>query len=257
MAESWTCDACSWTNSGGALCERCGQALHWQLDPPADLPRQPAAANLPEFWSTLLWSLLAAGTMVLLLPGPREAVGLAPGWLLLQLVITGGAALASLRGLVFRLMFHQLELDTPPHARSGTMLKTTVRLAPYSTLSRVHIDLDLRELRFDSNGTLRQRRYASVQLNTGSDLRGRRVHVFAWDFPAPTPAGRYMNLQNEMSLSFIRAVGRFLPWVGLAASQLREDGGWFVRLRVRRGLFVKTVEKRVTMYDPRAGFLVG
>lgn len=257
MPQTWTCDACTWLNPGGPLCERCGQALHYQLDPPADLPGKPAAAALPEFWSLLTWLLVTVGGALLLLFPLGERLGLSPWWLLVHLLVFGSAAASALNRLMFRLWFHRLELSVPPHVRSGTMLDASVTAAPYETVSGVQIRLDLRELRFRPGGQLSSRTAAGVKLNAGSALRGRRVHVFDWQFAAPVPTGRYLHLVNEMRLSFFHAVGRFLPGVGMAAAQMRADGGWFIRLRVRRGIFVKVIEQRVLLYDPRATYLVG
>lgn len=257
MPQTWTCDACTWLNPGGLLCERCGQALHFQLDPPVDLPGKPSPAALPEFWTMLMWLLVTVGGALLLLFPLGERLGLSPWWLVLHLVIFGTAAASALNRLMFRLWFNRLELSVPAHARSGTMLDASVTAAPYETVGAVRITLDMRELRFNSAGQLTDRRAAAVELNAGAPLRGRRVHVFEWQFAAPVPTGRYMHLVSEMRLSFIQAAGRILPWVGMAAAQMRADGGWFIRMRVRRGIFVKVIEQRVLLYDPRGTMLVG
>lgn len=257
MPQTWTCDACAWLNPGGLLCERCGQALHYQLDPPADLPRRPAAASLPQFWSLLFHLLVAVLGALLLLPFLADRLGISSWWVILHLIIFGGAAISSLNRLMFRLWFHRLELAAPAHVRSGQMLEVKVTAAPFETIRGVRVNLQLREVSFNSQGQLRSRTAAGVQLNAGSPLRGRRQHVFEWDFAAPVPAGRYLNLSSEMRVSFLRAAGRFVPGLGLAAADLKDEGGWFIRLRVRRGVFMKTIKQRVLLYDPRDTLLVG
>ncbi len=117
--------------------------------------------------------------------------------------------------------------------------------------------ISFREIGFTSQGNLRTRTMDVSRLNRGAPLRGRREHLFSWSFPAPTPLGRYMHLGTEMQVSLWRFLGRFLPEVGIAASQLRQDGGWFVQLRLRRGLFSKVIERRVVLYSPGMELLVG
>lgn len=257
MPQSWTCDACGWSNLQELLCGQCGQALHYQQDPPLDVPRQPEPALLPEFWSLLLWTFIAVAGSALYLPPLAELTGIAGWWLLLHLLVFGSASLAALRNLVFARTFQRLELAVPAHARSGTMIPVVLKLLPYETVSGVHASLILREFWFDRRGRLRSRRHASVELNRGAPLRGRRLHEFRWDFPAPVPDRRYQHLPNEMRLSAYRALGRLVPELGLATAQLRPDGGWYVQLRLRRGPFLKVKESRVVLYAQGARLLVG
>src|SRR5690554_6337959 len=157
MPQTWTCDACTWLNPSGPLCERCGQALHWQQDPPHDLPGKPSAAALPEFRSLLTLLLVTLGGALLLISPLAARLGLAPWWLALHLLIFGAAAAGAFNRLMFRLWFQRLELSVPPHVRSGTMLDAAVTAAPYGTLSGVVITLELRELRFSPGGQLSSR----------------------------------------------------------------------------------------------------
>src|SRR5690554_3150404 len=118
----WICDACGWDNPGTRVCERCGQALHWQQDPPLDMPGAPSPAMLPEFWSFLLWTVLSlAGVVVTLLP-VGTAADIPWYWLAVHLLVFGTASLGALRNLMFSLWFYRVDFSTPAHARSGTMI---------------------------------------------------------------------------------------------------------------------------------------
>lgn len=257
MPQSWTCDGCGWLNPAVPLCERCGQALHYQKDPPLDIPRRPGLMMMPEFWNFLLWTFIALAGSAFYLPPLSDLTGISAYWLLLHLLIFGGAALAALRTLVFARLFNLLELTSPVHARSGTVFEVSLELLPYETVAGLHAHVTLREFWFGPKGRLRSRRYSSMQLNRGSPLRGRRLHQFVFEAFAPVPDRRYLNLQNEVQLSVYRALGSLIPELGIATAHLRADGGWFVQLRLRRGPFVKVIERRIVLYAPGEKLLVG
>lgn len=212
---------------------------------------------MPEFFSLLLWSFIALAGSALYLPPLAQLTGFDGYWLLLHLLVFVPLSLSSLRSLVFARTFRQLELRLPAHARAGSPIPAVVALLPYRTVSGVHVSLALREFWFDSKGRLRSRRWAWVQLNRGAPLRGRRLHEFHWDFAAPVPERRYQHLPNEMRLSGIRALARFVPELGYATAQLRAEGGWYVQLRLRRGPFVHSQEQRVVLYAQGTTLLVG
>lgn len=257
MQASWTCDACGWQNVESELCESCGQALHYQLDPPVDIPRAPGPLMLPEFWSVLMLAPVTLAGIILMMPSVGESLDISWYWFLVHVLVFGSATLQGLRALVFRLWFHQITLITPAHARSGTMIKPEVHIVPFETIRGVHMTLTFRELGFNSKGQLHSRLVERVHLNAGAPLRGRREHVFTWQLPAPAPLGRYMHLGTEMQVSVWRFLGRFLPELGMAASQIRQDGGWFLQLRLRRGPFTKVIERRIVLYAPGQELLVG
>lgn len=257
MPGSWTCSACGFFNRPGPLCERCGQALHYQLDPPLDTPRRPELLLLPEFFSLLLWLFVLLAGSFLYLPPFARLTGLAAYWLLLHLAVFAPLSLGAARNLAFARTFYRVKLEVPPHARSGTEFEVVMQLLPYSEARGVHITVSLREFWFDERSRLRSRRYSSLQLNRGAPLRGRRLHEFRARILAPVPRRRYLSLQNEVRLSLYRLLGRFLPELGFATAHLRPEGGWYVQLRLRRGLFVKSFEQRVLLYSPGPDLLVG
>ncbi len=257
MPQFWTCDGCGWSNAEVPVCGRCGQALHYQMDPPLDIPRRPELMMMPAFWNFLLWTFTAVAGSALYLPPLSDMTGISTYWLALHLLIFGGASLTALRTLVFARLFSRLELTSPLHARSGTMFEVRLELLPYETVRGLHARVSLREFWFGPKGRLRSRRYSTMQLNRGSPLRGRRLHEFVFEVLAPVPDRRYLNLQNEVQLSVYRAFGRFIPELGLATAHLRADGGWFVQLRLRRGPFVKVLERRIVLYAPGENLRVG
>ena len=209
---------------------------------------------LPEFWNFLVFALVTVGGSAWVLLSDN---GPAWQWLLGHVLVFGSLSLGALRRLMFRLWFHRIDFRTPAHARSGTMINAELSLLPFETISGVHVTISFRELTFRGDGGLKVNNLTVDRLNRGAPLRGRREHLFRFSLPAPTPLGRYMHLGTEMQVSLWRFAGRFNPAIGMAATQLRSDGGWFLQLKVRRGVFVKVIERRIVLYRPGAELLVG
>ncbi len=255
MAEAWKCDGCGWNNGGGALCERCGLALHYQLDPPLDMPRQPGLSVLPEFWLALVWMLGAVATLVLLLP----RFGTNPVFVWVQAAGCVAASLSAFGSALWRRWFARLELEVPERLRAGSLLEPHVRLLPYAQVRGLHITISFHEQYFsnDPQPARKSRRLGRVRLNAGQPLRGRREHVFATDFLAPVPALRYTHLVNEMTTSALRVLGYVIPEAAIAAVNASEHGGFHVRLQLRRGLLVRRIERRVIIWSDTGTILVG
>lgn len=261
MAGAWTCSECQHHNSGGALCELCGLALHYQIDPPLDLPRRPDVTVLPEFWMGIVWLAAALLTLALMLPWARTVLGFAPWWVALQttvlLLASGGSFI---RGF-WKRELHRLQLTVPRHSRSGGPLEVRVEVTPYARVTGLHLTVELVERQWVRSGksgsVIRSRLLARQQLHTGSALDGRRAHVLGTDFITPVATGRYMNLMNEMSNSLVEALARFVPFLGLLAFNTAQDGGFYVLMKARIGPFRQLQIRRVVVWTASHEVLVG
>lgn len=257
----WICEGCGFDNHDVALCEHCGLALHWQLDPPLDLPRRPGFTMLQEFWVAMVWLVAAGGGLLFLVPWAQRTLGMAPAFVALQVIGSLAAAASAFGSALWSRSFHRIEVDAPANARAGTMASATVRLLPFEEVSGLRAQLVLQERFFVSGakgGVERRRRtLARVPLHDGQPLRGRREHMFVAEFVAPLPLENYSSLVNEVEAGLLDIAGFFIPEARIAARNAREHGGFYLRLELRRGLLRRVIERRVIIYSLGPDLRVG
>jgi hypothetical protein len=250
---AWTCPACHLANRDDALlCDGCGVARRWHEDPPLDLPPPPPWHHVGAAWAAGLYGLLAAaGLAVLAIPGWLAAVGIAPAWVGLEVVLTGAAGVTSAVEAVWRRRFNRAELHVPATLRVGQAFDATLTLVPYATLAGVTVRLELvdryfvkvvRDGRRQSSARSRVVERHVIEL---APLRGRREHTFLAQLVAPLSTASHHDVQSEIVASVLAVFGPFVPGVGHYARNLREHGGFFVRAVVRSGVWRRSYQQRV------------
>ena len=251
---SWSCPECDHLNAGtAALCDRCGVALRHLEDPPVDIPYTPKLADLPSFFLLQLWLLLTlAGGLLLAVPGLSTRLGIPLGFVAFEVIGAALASFSAVRTVFWQRRLNQLTVDGPDRVRSGEPFKVSVAIVPYRNLDNVNLEIALvdrfyhrsREGRLET----RSKRLGRLQLLAGSDLRGRRVNAFTTTFVAPFPATRHEDLGAELAASLIGLFGWMVPGAAEVARNLKQHGGYYLRVRLRVGPFTKTLERRVISY---------
>ncbi len=237
------------------MCDACGVARRWHDDPPLDLPRPPAAFEVPAAWSASLYGALTlAGLLVYANPAWRDAFGFSPAWIVLEVALAGAAFVASLQEAWFQTRFNSAELEAPRHARTGTEVDVALKLVPYERIDGVHLSVELVDRYYVDvvrNGRkqvqTRQRVVERVRLAQGETLAGRREHTFHLVFDAPFPSTIHEHLGAQITASLLEPLSFLVPGLGHHARNLREHGGFFVRATLRRGLWLRRFEQRVVI----------
>ncbi len=258
----WICGNCEHTNASGPTCERCGVARRYLEDPPLDLPHRPRLSELPGFFGFLLWSLPAlAGAVLLLEPGWRAALGLGTTFLALEAASAAAAAATSLSDALWERLFNETTLTVPSTVKSGDTFDASVRLVPYDHLANVRVTIDLVD-RFYERGSENslQTRTRALERQVplwGESLSGRRQHDLSARFVAPFPATRHTDTLAEVMASVYGLFAWAVPGLGLVARNLREHGGYYVRVTVRVGWLRRTLKRRVIAYYVGADLFMG
>jgi hypothetical protein len=250
---AWLCPACGHDNDGSLVCDACGVARRFFEDPPLDIPRPPRWGEIGAVYLATTYGLLAAGGVVVLTaPGLREAVGLEPAWLYLEVALAGAAGYGSLVHAVWERRFNEATLDAPSTVRTGRPFEATLRLVPYETLERATVTLELVEryvVMVVRNGRrqmqTRTRVLERAQMLSGEAMQGRREHRFIGTFTAPLPSTAHSNVHAEIMASVAGFFAPVVPGLGHTARNLRQHGGYYVRARVRSGLWRRSYERQV------------
>jgi len=251
----WTCASCNYENPTDALvCDACGVARRWHEDPALDIPLPPPWYHVGPLWAALLYGSLAlAGVLVLTLPGLLDWVGIGAPWLVLEVVLTGGAGLTALIEGVWQRRFNRADLRVPQTLRVGQAFEAVLTLVPYATLERVRVDVELidryfvKVVRDGHRQSSARSRLVERHAMEVVPLRGRREHAFQVQLFAPVPTASQHDVQSEMLASLLGAFGPIVPGLGHYARNLREHGGFFVRAVVRFGIWRRTYEQRVVV----------
>lgn len=257
-AGSWLCGECGHSNPpreglSGLTCEACGVARQGVLEPPLDLPARPGWTEVPGTWYGLGWVLMALlGTVLLFADGARAAVGIGPTWVLLEVVGAAVAAGSSLLSAVWDRWFNEIELTTPPHARTGEAFTVGLRMVPYVRLDGVAVSLSLLDRYYERSGDsgvgTRTQRLAGHELMGDGTLLGRREARFESTFVAPFPTRRHSDVKAEIAADVLDMIGYLVPAARWNARNLREHGGYVVVANVRVGWVPRRLVKRVFVY---------
>ena len=248
------CASCSFENLDAALtCDACGIAQRWHDDPPLDLPRSPQWFEVGATWALLIYGALAAGGVLLLLtPRWLERLGIGAPWVLLEVLITGAAALQALVEAVWQRSFNRAAVSVPQAVRTGEPFEAVLTLIPYRTLARVWVRIELVDRYYEHvrrqgrrQTRLRSRVLDGYVLHSGEPLHGRREHAFHARFLAPVPSLAQHDVASELLASALGVLGPIVPGLGHYARNLREHGGFFVRAVVRFGVWRRVYEQRV------------
>ncbi|MDF1524073.1 MAG: hypothetical protein P1P87_14815 [Trueperaceae bacterium] len=262
---TWTCPSCQHLNQGTEVCDACGIARRWHEDPPLDLPRPPGAFEVPATWSAVAYGgLTLAGIAVLLVPAWRAALGFDPRWVLLEIALAAVAWVASVQEAWFQRRFNAAKLEVPRQVRTGTPVEVALTLVPYERVDGVNLTVELVD-RFYAEVTrkgrrqveTRQRVMERIVLARGEMLAGRRTHTYRLAFDAPFPSTVHEHLGAQLTASVLEPLGFLVPGLRHHARNLREHGGFFVRVTLRRGLWWRRFEQRVVVVHVGATIAAG
>lgn len=250
---SWTCPACDHQNAASLVCDACGVARRWHEDPPLDLPAAPAWFEVGASYLAMMWGGLAgAGLLVLALPPLQAWLGLAPGWLLLEVVLAGAAAWSSLQEAFFLSRFNGMSLEAPRQVRSGQALELVLTLVPYQRVDGLDVRFELYDRYYQEvqrqgrkQVETRQRLLERLVMARDHSLAGRRSHHMHAVFDAPYPSTVHEHLGAKIMASLLEPLGFLVPGLRHHARNLREHGGFYVRATVRVGVFQRRFEQRV------------
>lgn len=256
ITEAWTCTACGHANEPARLCDRCGVSRSWSEDPPLDAPPAPAFFERPAGWLALLHGAAAAlGLLLLARPTFAPLLALAPPFQLGQVLLSAAAAWASANHAAMERLFWRIELDVPARVPAGREIVARARVVPYAARDRTRVAMELRENTYERDpdprrATVRTRTkvLARHTLLSGGRLPGRRTSEFEAHFAAPIPTGGHRDVRAELQASLLGAFAWLVPGLGETARNLREHGGVWVRLTVRRGPWRRRLEERVLVY---------
>ncbi len=250
---SWSCPVCGHANADAALvCDPCGVARRWHEDPALDVPAPPPWHHVGAAWAAFAYgALAAAGVLVLLVPGWLQVLGIGRLWVLLEVGLTAAAAFTALVEAVWQRRFNRADLSVPRTLRVGQTFDAVVTLVPYASVDRIRVDVALVD-RYYVKAVHDGRRMSSAQSRVVehhtlevAPLRGRREHAFQVSMAAPIPTASQHDVQSELLASLLGAFGAIVPGLGHYARNLREHGGFFVRVVVRFGIWRRTYEQRV------------
>ena len=251
---AWACASCAYENPTDALvCDACGVARRWHEDPALDIPPPPPWHHVGAVWALLGYGALAlAGVLVLAVPGWLDALGVAAPWIVLEVGLTGAAALGALVEAVWQRRFNRAFVQVPRTVRTGQAFEAVLTLVPYHTLERVSVQIELVDRYYEHvqrQGRRQTRTRSRVLdrhvLQRGEPVRGRREHAFQAQFLAPAPSLAQHDVATELLASVVGAFGPLLPGMSHYARNLREHGGFFVRAVVRFGIWRRVYEQRV------------
>lgn len=249
----WECAACGFDNAATLVCDACGVAKRHFDDPPVDIPARPRWSEIGAAYLAGTYALLAAaGATVVAVEPLRAAVGLRSEWLLLESGLAAAAAYGASVHAVWLRRFNQARLDAPTTVRTGLPFEAALTLVPYESLERVWVTIELVERYFETvtrQGRRTQRTRARViersTLQSGEPLAGRRVHRFEATLHTALPSTAHGNVQAEITASVAAFFAPLVPGLGHHARNLRQHGGYFVRARVRSGLWRRSYEERI------------
>ncbi len=198
-------------------------------------------------------SLALGGVLALLNPSWLERLGVAVPWVVLEVGLTGAAALGALAEAVWQRRFNRALVTVPQTVRTGQPFEAVLTLVPYATLERVTVHIELVDRYFEhvQHRGRRQTRTRSrvlerYVLQRGEPVHGRREHAFQAQFLAPAPSLTQHDVASELLASVLGVFGPLVPGIGHYARNLREHGGFFVRAVVRFGIWRRVYEQRVT-----------
>lgn len=247
------------------MCEACGVARRWHEDPPLDLPRPPGAFEVPAAWSSLVYGALTlAGLAVLAVPTWRAGVGFDPLWVVLEVALAGAAWFASAQEAWFQQRFNDARLTVPRQVRTGTPVAVALTLVPYARVDGVDLTVALIDRFYvdvvrkgRTQVETRQRVMEQVVLARGEMLAGRRAHAFHLSFDAPFPSTVHEHLGAQVMASVLEPIGFLVPGLRHQARNLREHGGFFVRVTLRSGFWRRHFEQRVVIVHLGATIAAG
>jgi hypothetical protein len=256
---TWTCPNCAHVNGDAAVCDACGVARRWHEDPPLDLPRAPEWHEVPATWLTWAWgALAAAGLLAYAFPPLRatvtSAIGLDATWIGLEAVLASAAFWSSLQEAWFQRHFNQVTVETPTSVRTGGPFEVRLALVPYAGIDGLDLTVELIDryyvnVRRKGRSTVatRQRLVERVVLERRARLAGRREHVYRVSLDTPFPSTIHEHLGAKIMASVMEPFGWLVPGLRHRARNLREHGGFFVRVTVGSGPFRRRFERRVVV----------
>jgi hypothetical protein len=181
-------------------------------------------------------------------------VGIDVGWIGVEVALAGAAFWTSIQEAWFLKHFNQGAVAAPTQARTGQPIEVRLTLVPYARVDGVHIAIDLVDRyyvnvqrRGRTSVETRQRVVDREVLEQGAFLAGRREHLYRVTFDAPFPSTIHEHVGAKLLASVMEPLGWVVPGLRHQARNLREHGGFYVRARIRSGLFRRSFEQRVVV----------
>lgn len=253
----WSCPSCDHENVDRDTCHACGVARRWLDDPALDVPFPPGRFERRGTW-------IAIGHASIALVGALAAVR--PEWFpwpaaplpayLFQVAASTSAAVAAFMQAEFEGLFHVVDARAPREARTLQPFPVTVRLVPYRKVSRARVVIELFENTYDrikdaSGRTTTKRRSERLARHVSDferGLRGRREVLVEAEFVPPYPTSALRDVQSELLASILEPLRWVVPSLADTARNLREHGGFWVRVTVRVGVLRMQIDRRVVVY---------
>jgi hypothetical protein len=264
VMESWLCTSCGYTNYESLLtCDVCGLAKRYLEDPPVDIPLPPRFVLHPRFLLFCVWAGFGfVGLALLSSTTWREAAGLSVPFLVLEMLAAYLSAASNLVAVFWDRWFNQIALEVPEKVATGKRFGAAIKLVPYRRLERVRISMCLIDRYFerpgnDGTATRKVHRIACHELPNARPLKGRREHVLRESFIAPFPITSHHDIGAEIAASLLTLFAWLIPSLGLVAKNLREHGGYYLRVKIEVGLLSRTIERRVLVYHLGHDLFVG
>ena len=237
---AWDCPECGHRNEGVRLCEVCGIAQRYVLDPPLDLPRQPRLNEVPAFYQGLLWSALAlVGAVLVLVPAWREALQLSHWFVVVELLSTSLAAASSFAAAWWARWFNTMSLSAPSPVKTGETFEAALTLVPYRSLERVTVNMRLVDNFYQRSGETgvltRTSTLDRQSLLRDHRLPGRRSRTLSAGFLAPFPNTPHSDVLADIHASLLGLLAWIVPALAWRAQNMREHGGYYVEASVRVG----------------------
>jgi hypothetical protein len=166
------------------------------------------------------------------------------------------AAVAALMQAEFDGLFHVVDARAPREARTLQPFPVTVRLVPYRRIGHVHVIVEFYENTYDrvkdaagrTTTKRRSERLARHVERFERGLRGRREVRVEAEFVPPYPTSAMRDVRSELLASVLAPLRWLLPSMADTARNLREHGGFWVRVTVKVGLLRMSVDRRVVVY---------
>ncbi|UCH25001.1 MAG: hypothetical protein JSV66_13755 [Trueperaceae bacterium] len=260
----WHCTSCDHTNSEiRVTCDLCGLARRHIEDPLIDIPHPPRFTHHPRFLLFCVWAGLGfVGLALLSKPAWRETLGIGAPFLILEMLAAYLSAADNVVAVIWDRWFNQIELEVPEKAATGKRFGAAIKLVPYRRIERIRISMCLIDRYFERPGsdqpsTRKVHRIACHELPVGRPLKGRREYVLRENFIAPFPITSHHDIGAEITASFLALFAWLIPSLGLMARNLREHGGYYLRVKIQVGLLSRTIERRVLVYHLGYDLFVG
>ncbi len=250
----WVCYNCGSKNDyRETFCASCQNARYAQRSEPGRVRGRPPVYQIPGFFGTIFWAASClCGVSVIASPALQQTVGVHAALGGLQALLSISAFLSSLLEFVWAFRFERIDIHAPDTIKAREEFEVDVNLVPYQTIQNVSVAIDLEDRYFEQNAngqwTAGRRNRDGHMMASKETLHGGRPACFACRFKAPMPSFQHQNLSMEMQASLLRLVGWLVPGVSQLAKNMKEHGGFFVRVRIGIGLFHRNIHRRIVTY---------